>query len=202
VGVLVKVQQSAEGAVLAGHAYHMAYVRDQYGVGRGLLALGLTSAARKILEFYWSVWQRHGVIHNAQAAGVDGVFHVHENDDVEITGYLIRQAFDLAHASGDTVFLDAIFPMLEWAWQAQKKHLVQGMLPFNGDETYIAGSMLPRHTINDGSAEATLLFIDGGERLLDHVEQTHRWPAQELAADRGPRAAGSGQGCLPAQFLA
>jgi hypothetical protein len=184
VAVLIKAQQSAEGAVLAGHNYHMAYVRDQYGVARGLLAMGHVAEARAILEFYWHVWQRHGRIHNAQATGVDGVFHVHENDEVEITGYLIRQAFDLLAASGDDAFVRTIAPMLAWAWEAQKKHLVDGMLPFNGDETYVAGGILPRHTLNDGSAEATLLFLDGGAKWLDWAE-AHKWHSQSsLAGDR------------------
>ena len=114
--------------------------------------MGHVAEARRILEFYWGVWQRYGRLHNAQAAGVEGAFHVHENDEVEITGYLVRQAFDLMAASGDEDFTRTIFPMLDWAWQVQKKHLVDGMLPFNGDETYVAGGILPRHTLNDGSA--------------------------------------------------
>jgi hypothetical protein len=184
VAVLLKTQQAAEGAVLAGHNYHMGYVRDQYGVSRGLLALGHIPEARRILEFYWEVWQHYGRLHNAQAAGVDGAFHVHENDEVEITGYLVRQAFDLLARSGDEDFTRTIFPMLAWAWQAQKKHLVDGMLPFNGDETYVAGGILPRHTLNDGSAEATLLLIDGGEKLLDWAERRRVWPANVIAGER------------------
>ena len=184
VAVLIRAQQSNEGAVLAGHNYHMAYVRDQYGVSRGLLALGHVEQARRILEFYWKVWHSHGRIHNAQATGVDGVFHVHENDEVEITGYLIRQAFDLLQCSGDGAFLDLIFPMLEWAWEAQKKHLVAGMLPFNGDETYVAGGILPRHTLNDGSAEATLLFVEGGTALVDWAERRQRWLPAAVADQR------------------
>jgi hypothetical protein len=212
VAVLIKAQQSAEGGVLAGHNYHLCYVRDQYGVGRGLLALGHVAEARAILEYYWRIWQRHGRIHNAQAAGVDGAFHVHENDEVEITGYLIRQAFDLAdegprtkderrRATDDAIrtthhappggddFLTTLFPMLEWAWEAQKCHLVEGMLPFNGDETYVAGGILPRTALNDGSAEATLLLLDGGGRLVSWAERTGRWTAERIAAERGVLAA-------------
>jgi hypothetical protein len=74
--------------------------------------------------------------------------------------------------------------MLEWAWEAQKRHLVEGMLPFNGDETYVAGGILPRAALNDGSAEATLLFLDGGERLISWAEQAHRWPEERIAAER------------------
>ena len=184
VAVLIKAQQSAEGGILAGHNYHMAFVRDQYGMCRGLLALGHLKEAQAVMEFYWGVWQRHGVLHNGQAAGLDGIFHIHENDEVELTGYLIQQAFDLLSSFGDEGFLKTIFPMLEWAWGAQVKHLAGGMLPFNGDETYIAGGMLPRSAINDGSAEATLLFITSGEKLLDWVEKNYRWPINAIAENR------------------
>ena len=155
-------------------------MRDQFGVSRGLLALGHTAEARRILEFYWNIWQHHGRIHNAQAAGVDGVFHVHENDAVEITGYLILQAFDLLEKTGDEDFLRHIFPMLDWAFEAQKRELAGGMLPFNGDETYIAGGILPRSTINDGSAEATLLFLDSGEKLLAWARRNGAWKSDVL----------------------
>ncbi len=182
--VLIKAQQSVEGGVLAGHNYHLCYVRDQYGVSRGLLAAGHAAAAKAILEFYWHIWQRNGRIHNAQAAGVDGAFHIHENDEVEITGYLIRQAFDLQTAMSDAEFTAEIFPMLAWAYEAQKRHVIDGMLPFNGDETYVAGGILPRSALNDGSAEATLLFIDSGERLVEYATHNHRWPQGKSGAER------------------
>ena len=184
VAVLIKSQQSQEGGILAGHNYHMAYVRDQYGTSRALLALGHIAEARAVLEFYWRIWQRYGLIHNGQAVKWEGVFHVHENDEVELTGYLIQQAFDLLGYAGDQTFVETIFPMLEWAWQCQVRSLVDGMLPFNGDETYIAGGMLPRSAINDGSAEATLLFITGGEKLLDWVSAEGRWTPEAIAANR------------------
>lgn len=183
VSVMIKTQQSAEGAVMAGYPYPLGYVRDQFGVARGLLALGYHQEAKSILNFYWRIWQRYGKIHNAQAIGVDGIFHIHENDEVEITGYLILQAFDLFEKTGDAEFISTIFPMLEWAWEAQKKNLVDGMLPFNGDETYIAGGILPRSTLNDGSAEATMLFIAGGGKLLHWVKKHDLWTANVLAAN-------------------
>lgn len=184
VAVTIKTQEAEGGGVLAGYPYHLLYVRDQYGVARCLLKLGYFDEARGILERDWAIWQKHGKLRNAQAAGVDGVFHVHENDDVEITGYLLIQAFDYATTSGDAGFLDTIFPMLEWAWMAQQKHLAKNMLPFNGDETYVAGGILPRSTLNDGSAEATLLFITGGEKLLAYAAAKGRWDAARLDAER------------------
>jgi hypothetical protein len=47
------------------------------------------------------------------------------------------------------------------------------MLPFNGDETYIAGGILPRTVMNDGSSEATLLFIKGAEEYLKYRRENH-----------------------------
>lgn len=177
---LIKAQQGEEGGVLAGYNYHMGYVRDQYGVSRCLLKLGYNEEAKEIINFYWKVWNNFGRIHNAQCMGVPGIFHVHENDEVEITGYLIIQAFDYLEKTGDAAFVNEIFPMLEWAFEAQKKYLVKGMLPFNGDETYIAGGVLPRTAMNDGSAEATLLFITGGEKLIKLAEEKGIWNNERI----------------------
>ena len=164
----IRAQQHREGGVQAGHNYHLAYVRDQYGVSRGLIAMGAIDEARKILEFYRRVFSRWGMIANAQAMGVDGIFHVHENDEVEITGYLLLQACDLLEADGDVEFFRSLTPMLNWALSAQLKWLHNDMLPFNGDETYVPGGMLPRTALNHGSFEATLLLIGGGRRYMDY----------------------------------
>ncbi|MDD6210228.1 MAG: hypothetical protein PUB21_06445 [Bacteroidales bacterium] len=51
ISILIKSQQSDCGGILAGHAYYLAYVRDQYGASRALLALGHQKEARKILDF-------------------------------------------------------------------------------------------------------------------------------------------------------
>lgn len=170
VSVLLRTQQGGSGGVLAGHYYHMAYVRDEYGVSRAFLALGYDEQAQKILDFYFDVWSKSGVIYNAQAMGIPGIFHKHENDEVEITGYLLIQAFDYLKKTNDKAFVKKILPLLDWSWEAQKKNLIDNMLPFNGDETYIAGGLIPRKVLNDGSAEATLLFIEGGTRLLRFIE--------------------------------
>ncbi len=171
IAVLIRSQQASCGAVLAGIVYHMGYVRDQYGVSRALLALGHTEEARRILDFYDGGWRENGFIKNAQAIGWPGIFHRHENDETEITGYLLVQAFDYHARTGDDAFIERILPMLEWAADAQRRHIIDGMLPFNGDETYIAGGVVPRKVMYHGSAEATLLFIEGGTRLLDFVRE-------------------------------
>lgn len=185
IGTLLKSQQDKDGGVLAGVVYHMVYVRDHYGVSRSFLALGHTDEARKVLEFYFSIWQKYGLIHNAQAAGWEGIFHPHENDDTEITGYLIVQAFDYYEKSGDAEFIRKILPMLEWAAKAQQACIVDGMLPFNGDETYIAGGVIPRSVMFHGSAEATLLFIEGGRKLLDFVTGNNLWSEEQVASLKG-----------------
>ena len=173
VAVLLKTQQSTEGAVIAGNLYHLAYVRDQYGVSRGFLAMGYFDEAKKILDFYWQIWRKFGLLHNAQAIGVPGIFHIHENDEVELTGYLIIQAFDYLKKTNDNGFVKTISPMLKWAWNVQKNNLVKNMLPFNGDETYVAGGILPRTALNDGSAESTLLFIQSGKLLLPFMKNNN-----------------------------
>jgi hypothetical protein len=163
---LIRAQQSASGGIQAGHNYHLAYVRDMYGDFRGLMALGCVEEARGILDFYRRVFQRHGAIHNAQAMGIESVFHIHENDRVELTGYLILQALQYLEKTGDRDFFETLTPMLDWAMEAQLTQLHLGMLPFNGDETYIAGHILPRTLMNHGSFEATLLML-AGERYLN-----------------------------------
>ncbi|MDD3108816.1 MAG: hypothetical protein PHV49_06380 [Alistipes sp.] len=182
IAVLIKSQQDRSGGVLAGMIYHMGYVRDQYGVFRALLAQGHTREARQILDFYFQVWRQYGVVHNAQALGYPGIFHRHENDETEITGYLVVQAFDYYRKTGDALYIQQILPMLTWATEAQQRHIIDGMLPFNGDETYIAGGIVPRKVMYHGSAEATLLFIEGSRRLLDFVQQAHLWSPEQIAS--------------------
>jgi len=181
ISVLIKSQQGADGGVLAGYAYHMGYVRDQYGVSRGLLAMGHYEEAKKILEFYFQNWNQSGFIKNAQGIGFPNIFHRHENDEVEITGYLVLQALDYYGKTKDLSFILRIMPMLEWAIDAQKRNLIEGMLPFNGDETYIAGGILPRKVMYNGSAEATLLFIEGTTRLLNCVNTNKLWNPGKIA---------------------
>jgi hypothetical protein len=183
VAVLIKAQQGKEGGVLAGYNYHLAYVRDQYGVSRGLLKLGHFAEAKAILQFYREIWQRRGRLHNAQGVGLDA-FHVHENDEVEITGYLIIQAFDYLNATDDRAFVRELFPMLQWAWDCQVRNLFRNMLPFNGDETNIAGGILPRTVLFDGSAEATLLFVTGGKQLIAWAEENGMWEKSVLDGNR------------------
>ncbi len=169
--LLTRAQQHVSGGILAGHNYHLGYVRDQYGTSRGLLAAGALEEARQLLCFDRDVFGRAGKICNAQAMGVDGIFHIHENDRVEITGYLLLQAVEYLEASGDAEFFLSLMPMLRWALDEQIHELHRDMLPFNGDETYVAGGLLPRTALNHGSFEATLLLIEGGTRFMDACER-------------------------------
>ncbi len=184
VAVLIAAQQSSGGGVLAGHNYHWFGMRDQNGVGRTLLFLGEPRQARAIYDYYWDIWQRYHVLHNGEGMAPHMFFHIHENDGVEIPGYLILGAFDILAATRDDAYVERIFPMLEWAWEVQKQNLVLDMLPFNGDETYVAGSLLPRSALNDGSAEATLLFLESGKKLVNWAEQHHKWTPARVAEAR------------------
>jgi hypothetical protein len=185
VAVLVAAQQSTGGGVLAGHGYHWFGIRDQNGVGRTMLYLGEPQQARAIYDFYWSIWQRYHVLHNGEGMEPHMFFHVHENDGVEIPGYLIMGAFEILASTRGDRYVEKIFPMLEWAWEVQKKNLILDMLPFDGDETYVAGGLLPRSALNDGSAEATLLFLESGRKLVNWAEQHDKWPAARVAEARG-----------------
>jgi len=170
VAMLIRAQQGKEGGVQAGHNYHLGYVRDQYGVFRGLLSVGLWEEAKAILGFYRDVFARFGKIANAQSMGNHGIFHVHEYDETEITGYLALQAADMLRITGDTEFFRSLIPLIRWALNSQLHLLHNGMLPFNGDETYIAGGILPRDCITTGALEATYLFVSGAEACLPIIK--------------------------------
>lgn len=161
----IRAQQSEQGGVMAGHAYHLAYVRDQYGVLRGLLAMGDYDGARAILQYYLDVEARYGELHNAQGMGPSRIFHIHENDNTEITSYLVLGCVDYLRATGDSTFFARCLGLCARAMQRSLPELSGGMMPFNGDETYIAGGLLPRSVIEQGSLEATALFIAAAEQL-------------------------------------
>lgn len=160
----IRAQQSEQGGVMAGHAYHLAYVRDQYGVMRGLLSMGDFAGAKSILQYYLDVEQRMGAIHNAQGMGAS-IFHVHENDNTEITAYLVLSCTDYLRFTQDRIFFARCLGLCGRAMQRALGELAGGMMPFNGDETYIAGGLLPRTVIEQGSLEATALFITAAEQL-------------------------------------
>ena len=169
--VNLTVQQAKEGGVLAGYAYHLGYVRDQYGVCMAMLRLGMYAQARRMLEFYIGVFRENQCILNAQGMGVKGLFHFAENDATEIPGYLLLQFFRYAEFTGDTEILTENLNLLIWLYERQLSQLQGNMMPFNGDETYIAGGLLPRDVINEGSAEATMLFILSGKALLRFLQR-------------------------------
>ncbi len=175
VATLIKAQQSDDGGAMAGHYYPLAYVRDQYGVAKGMLALGMVEEAKQALQFRIDKFNTFGNLHNAESMGTDCVRHVHENDDVEQTGYIILQARDYFNKTGDSEFIETLLPMLEWCWNAQLKHLAGGSLPFNGDETYVAGGFFPRSGLLHGSADSTLVFIEGGKWFADWSLENSLW---------------------------
>lgn len=158
VGIMIKSQQASDGSILAGYAYHLAYVRDQFGVARGLLAMGFYREVEKMMYFYKMYFDRYGKVCNAQSVGHHGVFHVHENDHVEITGYLAILPFSVYDVNKSEQFMQDMLPMIRWCIECQIREMRDGMLPFNGDETYMAGGFLPRFAMYDGSAEATMLL--------------------------------------------
>jgi hypothetical protein len=144
----------------------------------------MISEAKAILAYYHRIWLSHGRIHNAQSDGPRNWFHRAENDDVELTGYLIIQAFDYLQASKDEAFIREIFPMLAWALSAQENQLFSEMLPFNGDETYVAGGIFPRTHLDDGSSEATLLYLTASDRMLSWAKAWSYWSADKIQQHR------------------
>lgn len=110
--------------------------------------------------------------------------HIHECDEAENPGYLILQAFDYCEAAGDPAFLEELMPMLRWAMEVQVRHLYRGMMPFCGDETYVAGGMLPRVDVDDGSCEATMLLIESGRRMTPYEHRREIFQGVEEARQR------------------
>jgi len=165
IAVLLKTQQDQSGGILAGCNYHLAYVRDNYGCFRGLIALGCLEEAKTLIMYYIKVHENYGKVSTAQGMGIRA-FHVHEHDFAENTGYLVLMVMEYFGLTGDTTMLKISAPLIRWALSLQRNHLQNGMLPFSGDETYIAGGILPRSHIQDGSMEATLLYHRGLELYL------------------------------------
>lgn len=180
VAMVIKCQQSTSGGEQAGHPYPLAYVRDMAGTMRGMLSLGLKEDARKVLTFWYSRFCQFGNVHNAEGMGNFGGRLYFPNDEVEVPAYLIVSAFWYVDKTGDTALLDEIFPMLKWAFEVQLPQLGGGMTSFSGDETYIAGGTLPRVLTDNGSAESTLLFAEGGARLLAWCRENGKLPEEEL----------------------
>ncbi len=168
--VSVRVQQDSSGGEIAGYPYHLGYVRDNYGVMRGMLAMGMINEAVALFKYFNNEYLHTGFVANAQGLGFFGTKHVHENDDSEITGYLTLMLTDILPYLNEEDSVNLIketYSMVIWAIKAQCEKLIDNMLPFNGDETYIAGGILPRDVMNHGSSEATLLFIEGALRAFE-----------------------------------
>ena len=181
IAVLLKSQQASGGGEMAGPYYALAYMRDQYGAARGMLALGMLDEARQNLFFRWSKYQRFGTLVTAEAMGSDCVRHQHENDEVEGPGYTILQTRDYIRAAGDDAFARKLWPMLEWCWNVQKRNLVDGMLQFSGDETYVAGGFFPRSGLIHGSADTTLVFAESGKWLVEWAKAQKLWTSAYAA---------------------
>ena len=183
VATALVTQTSAEGGVIAGAFYHLAYGRDMYGVFRGYMALGLYEYARRMVAYMCETYRQKGFMPNASGMGMS-CSHRHENDEVEQTGYYLLELLDYAEETGDVDFLRHRMDYACYLMTAQEKHLVKGMIPFNGDETYIAGGIFPRGGIDHGSMEATALYIGAVTRLLDACERYGLMSADEIKTHR------------------
>jgi len=179
--VLLKAFQSTDGGMMVGHHFQLAYLRDSYGAARGMLSLGLLEEARRLLEFRRAKFQHWGTLQTADGMGTDAFRHVHENDEVEGPAYTILQVRDYVQAGGEREFARDCWPMMDWCWRVQLRHLVGGLLPFNGDETYVAGGFYPRSGLTQGSADCTLAFIEAGRWLAPWAEAQGFWRHDEAA---------------------
>ena len=178
-------QTSAEGGVIAGAFYHLAYGRDMYGVFRAYMALGLYDHARRMIDYMCGVFREKGYMPNASGMGMS-CSHRHENDNAEQTGYYLLELLDYAEETEDPDFLRDRMDYALYLLDAQEGELQNGMLPFNGDETYIAGGIFPRSGIDHGSMEATALYIGAATRLLDACERYGLLDEEKITSHRHP----------------
>lgn len=193
--ILLKTAQSTDGGLIAAPPFRYAYLRDGYGAARGLLALGMHAEARRACAFRKRKFDLFGSLQTAESLGHDRIRHVHENDDVETTSYMILQVRDYLAATGDLGYVQTLWPMLNYCWLAPQKHLVNGMLPFNGDETYVAGGFYPRYGLNQGSADCTIAFIEAGRWLIPWARQQGFWTATQAAQAQSVVAEASAAYC-------
>lgn len=185
VAVALITQTAAEGGVIAGSFYHLAYGRDMYGVFRGYMALGLHDYAKRMICYMTDVFRQKGDMPNASGLGMS-CSHRHENDEVEQTGYYLLELLEYVRVTGEVSFLSERMDYARYLLCAQQKHLCDGMIPFNGDETYIAGGIFPRSGIDHGSMEATALYIISALGLLEVCERHGLMTRDDLAAHRAP----------------
>lgn len=183
IATLIKSQQSTDGGVMAGHYYALAYVRDQYGTAKGMLSLGMIDEAKLNLDFRLRKYLLFGTLQTAETMGTDCARHIHECDESEGPGYTILQARDYIKITGNDAFGKEMWPMLDWCWKVQTKHLAGGLLPFNGDETYVAGGFFPRAGLNQGSADSTLVFVEAGKWLSKWAVANGFW-TEKYAKDQ------------------
>lgn len=180
--ILLKTAQSSDGGLIAGPPFRYAYLRDGYGASRGLLALGMLDEAGRAAAFRGRKFERFGTLQTAESLGHDRIRHVHENDQVETTSYMILQVRDYVAATGDHAFARHLWPLLEYCWVTPLAHLAGGLLPFNGDETYVAGGFYPRSGLNHGSADSTLALIEAGRWLIPWASEQGLWTRTQAAA--------------------
>ena len=90
---------------------------------------------------------------------------------MENTGYLMLQELLYREAYGDEEAFVRARPLMDWALEEQLRQLHHGMLPFSGDETYVAGGIVPRTMLNHGSIESTMLFRTAMVRYREACDQ-------------------------------
>ena len=146
-----------------------------------MLELGYIDEAKGVLDFWWNKFKVFGDLYNAEGMDNDNSRLLFINDEVENTGYLLMCFFNYFEHTKDKEYIDEVFPLLKWAFEIQLPHIAGDMLEFSCDETYIAGGTFPKNLMYHGSAEATLLFIEGGERFLNYARIEKLLPEEKIA---------------------
>lgn len=177
---LFKSFLSKNGGLISALPWNLSYIRDCSGALNGMLSLHMYEDVKKVLLFFNKKFTMCNQIATAVSVGNDNTLHIHENDYSENTGYIILMAFKYYETTKDEDFLREILPLLIFAYKNAKELLVDGMMPFSGDETYVAGNMIPRVVVDEGSAESTLLFIESTKKILPYLPENLKKEAKEL----------------------
>ena len=188
VSFLIRAQQGQNGGVLAGHNYHLSYVRDQYGTFRGLLAMGCLEEAAAIVRFSHDVFARSGRLANAQGIGVPGSFHEHEKrrrGNHRLPAIAIHKAIGSDREPG--IFRQAAAHAGLGAAQARSLSCTGACCPSMATKPMWRAVFCRAPRSNHGSFEATMLLSRAASAILAQrrAEEKEDWirQAKEALAD-------------------
>ncbi|MHB1461106.1 MAG: hypothetical protein ACYC1M_07495 [Armatimonadota bacterium] len=179
VAVTLKCMQGDDGGVAASEKWMMADTRQQYAITRTMLLLGMLDEARSMVRYRIDKFAKFGDLRSGESINTSLYRWRHENENTDITSSIILQLRDYYRATQDREMLRSAWPLLKYCWDAQIEQIAQGQLPFNGGEPFIQNGFYPRTGLNQGSSDATLMFVEAGKWLCDWAVSEGFWTANK-----------------------